>query len=210
MSAPAGDGPDFEAVLDWVEGRLDAAAAEPVERAVADGDARVVGIVEWATGFRELAARVSLPVPPPTLRPRLEAVFERWAAERARSAPLHISLRLVFDSRQDLVRAGVRAADPDDATVHLAYTSDEAEVVLDVERLTPATVRVRGQVLQTRSSSATGVVAEASGPRAVTSSPRGDSLGRFELSRVPDDADELRLDDGEVVLVAALDLRGCA
>lgn len=199
------DVPSLETVLDWAEGRLDAARAAPVERALAEGDRRVVGVVEWFAGFR-VAARVTLTDPPLSLHPRLEAVFERWKAAQARSRPRHVRVRLVFDSRQDLALAGVRGADADDATVHLAYTSEQAEVVLDVERLDHRAVRVRGQVLRARSGPASGIAAEARGPSGVVSSSRGDALGRFELPRVPDDADELHLDDRGSVLVVDLDL----
>ncbi len=200
--------PDVEAVLDWAEGRADAAATAAVEGALDRGDQRVAGLLAWFSGFRDVAAQARADQPPADLRPRLEAVFVRWAAQRARSGPLHLHARLVFDSRQDLALAGERSVDADEATVHLAYTSDDADVVLDVQRAGHRSVTVRGQVLRSSPGTAAGAVAEVNGPSGVRSAAPSDALGRFTLSDVPDDVDELRLVSGQSVLTGDLDLRG--
>ena len=50
--------------------------------------------------------------------------------------------------------------------------------------------------------------AVAVGPQGVTRTVDGDELGRFCLPVVPEDATELRVTNGDLTIVAALDLRG--
>jgi hypothetical protein len=141
---------DFATVLDWVEGRLDPAAA-----------ARVAD----AAGYD-----------------------------------------LLFDSRQDVALVDLRDADADADIAHLAFTSDPADVVLDVRRLGPGRVRIEGQVLPADGADRAYAV-EATGPRmTAVHSVGGDRQGRFVLPELPDRVDRLRLDSGELVLLVQFDV----
>ena len=200
---------DFAMVLDWVEGRLDPAAAARVADA-AGYDPRVREIVAWLRGFHGAAAALPLVDPPPIVGQRLRQYFRRWARAREELGrePVEVVARMLFDSRQDVALVDLRAADADtDADIaHLAFTSDPADVVLDVRRLGPGRVRIEGQVLP-----ADGVdrayAVEATGPRmTAVHSVGGDRQGRFVLPELPDRVDRLRLDSGELVLVVQFDV----
>jgi hypothetical protein len=113
---------------------------------------------------------------------------------------------MLFDSRQDVALVDLRADDTDADISHLAFTSDPADVVLDVQRLGPGRVRIEGQVLP-----ADGVdrayAVEATGPRMTSVHfVGGDRQGRFLLPELPDRVDRLRLDSGELVLVVQFDV----
>jgi hypothetical protein len=200
---------DFAMVLDWVEGRLDPTAAARVADA-AGYDPRVREIVAWLRGFHGAAAALPLVDPPPIVGQRLRQYFRRWARAREELGrePVEVVARMLFDSRQDVALVDLRAADTDaDADIaHLAFTSDPADVVLDVRRLGPGRVRIEGQVLP-----ADGVdrayAVEATGPRmTAVHSVGGDRQGRFALPELPDRVDRLRLDSGELVLVVQFDV----
>jgi hypothetical protein len=201
--------PDFATVLDWVEGRLDPAVAARVAEAAVH-DPRVREIVAWLRNFHRAAAAIPLVDPPPIVGQRLRQYFRRWARAREELArePVEVVARMLFDSRQDVALVDLRAADSeaDVDIAHLAFTSDPADVVLDVRRLGPGRVRIEGQVLP-----ADGVdrayAVEATGPRmTAVRSVSGDRHGRFQLPELPDRVDRLRLDSGELVLLVQFDV----
>jgi hypothetical protein len=101
---------------------------------------------------------------------------------------------------------GVRGS-TDDQVVHLAFRGDEADLVLDLHPLPGDAVRIEGQVLPIESDVAPIFEAAATGPGLDVRTVDGDELGRFTLSPVPRTADRLQAGNGDMVLVADLDLR---
>jgi hypothetical protein len=205
--------PDFATVIDWVEGRLDPTAAARVADAVTQ-DPRVGEIVAWLRGFHAAAAALPLVDPPPIVGQRLHQYFDRWAqaGEEPRGEPVEVVVRMLFDSRQDVAPVELSAGDtdgPDDGAeviAHLAFTSEPADVVLDVLRLGPGRVRITGQVLAVDGVGRAYAV-EATGPRmTAVRSVAGDQEGRFRLAELPDRVDRLRLDSGELVLLLQFDV----
>lgn len=199
--------PDFAMVLDWVEGRLDTATAARVAEAAVH-DPRVRQIVAWLRRFHGAAAALPLVDPPPIVGQRLRQYFRRWARAREELArePVEVVARMLFDSRQDVALVDLRTADADTDIAHLAFTSDPADVVLDVRRLGPGRVRIEGQVLPTDGVERAYAV-EATGPRmTAVHSVGGDRHGRFLLPELPDRVDRLRLDSGELVLLVQFDV----
>jgi hypothetical protein len=69
-------------LLDWLDGRLDADAAERVAVWVAGGDERTVRTVEWLRGFLATARLLPLEEPPPSVRQGLRVYFARWSRAR--------------------------------------------------------------------------------------------------------------------------------
>jgi hypothetical protein len=199
--------PDFATVLDWVEGRLDEATAALVAEAAVH-DHRVRQIVAWLGGFHQAAAALPLVDPPPIVAQRLRQYFTRWSRARVELTrePVHVVARMLFDSRQDVALVDLRSADDVDELTHLAFTSDVADVVLDVRKLGPGRVRIEGQVLP-----ADGVdrafAVEATGPRMTpVHSASGDGRGGFRLTELPDRVDKLRMDSGELVVLVQFDV----
>lgn len=204
---PDGTQPDFATLADWLDGRLDPATAARVAEAVHAGDPRTLGAVAWLRGLRATAAVVPLVEPPPIVRQRLRQHFARWSqgqplADRPRPV---VAARLAFDSRRDLVQAGVRAADTAGDTVHLAFTADSADLVVDLRRLDSGRLRLDGQVLLAEPGQAPVFDVSASGGGFSVRTVEGDALGRFWLSELPVRPFELRCDNGELVLTASID-----
>jgi hypothetical protein len=190
--------PDFATVIDWVEGRLEPAAAARVADA-AVRDSRVREIVAWLRGFHAAAAALPLIDPQSQRRPSFEP--------GDKGEPVEVVARILFDSRQDLAVADLRADAADAADIaHLAFTSDPADVLLDVRRLGPGRVRIEGRVLAADDVDRAYAV-EATGPRmTAVRSAGGDQDGRFRLAELPDRVERLRLDGGGLVLVLQFDV----
>ena len=164
MTTPAG--PSFGTLLDWLEGRLDATEASQVSGSVAEGDSRTQAAVQWLQGFLVTARAFPAPEPPPIIRQNLRQHFVRWSKARAalRPDPHLVDATLLFDSRQDLALAGVRGGDEPEDAYHLAFTSDVADLVVDVRRIGDGQVCLDGQVLLGDTSAAPVFAAKAAGP----------------------------------------------
>jgi hypothetical protein len=147
--------------------------------------------------------------PPPIIRQKLVGYFERWSQARATLdyPRLELNARLLFDSRLDLAPVGVRGPNDGEGIAHLAYTTDHADLVLDVSRVGGGMVRLDGQVLLTDDTQAHIFEAVVTGPSGTRRTIDGDALGRFCLVDVPEDASELRVTNGDMTMVLALDLR---
>jgi hypothetical protein len=206
MTTPSG--PSFATLLDWLEGRLDAAEASQVSARVADGDSRTRTAVHWLQGFLATARAFPAPEPPPIIRQNLRQHFVRWSKAQAvmRAHPDPVDANLLFDSRQDLALAGFRGGDQPDDAYHLAFTTDVADLVVDVRRITDGLVRLDGQVLPGDPAAAPVFAAEVIGPGFRVRTVDGDELGRFTLPEVPVGRCRLEVGNGETILRTELDL----
>ena len=202
------DRPDFAVLADWLEGRLDVEQAERVRTAVAAGDPSVRSAVAWLQGFLRTVESVPLHQPPPLLRQRLRQHFRVWAQGRpARSDQVDtVRAVLVFDSRVNRSLAQVRGRGEDD-TLHLAFRSALADVVIDARLLGNGYARLDGQVLTAHPTRSGVFEAIASAPAFTIRVVDGDELGRFSMSPVPLDRYALKLGNGEFLVTADLDLR---
>ena len=202
------NGPDFATLLDWVEGRLAPDAAKRVAAQVADADEGIRRTADWLREFLAAARALPLHQPPPIVRQSLTQYFARWSRataaldQRAREVPV----RLLFDSRQDLALAGVRAGASDEEAVHLVYSAQEGDLLLDVYRRGPGVVRLAGQVLLAESAGAPNFQASVAGAGFSVRTMDGDQLGRFSLREVPEGPCQLRATNGVVTLLAGLRL----
>jgi hypothetical protein len=200
--------PDFRTLLDWLESRLDADQAERVAAQVADADERTLRTVDWLRGFLTTARELPLEEPPPIVRQSLKQYFARWSRARAVPAqePRLVHAELLFDSRRDMALAGVRAAASDDDTIHLAYTAEQGDLLIDVYRAGTGAVRLDGQVLLAKPQGAPIFEASVSGPGFTVRTVDGDELGRFTLHEVPEGHCQLMASNGLITMAADLDL----
>jgi hypothetical protein len=200
--------PDFGTLLDWLEGRLDPGAANEVAAHMAHADERTRRTVDWLRGFLATARQLPLHEPPPIVRQGLNQYFARWSKARAEldRKPREVRVRLLFDSRQDLVPAGVRAVASDDDVFHLAYTAPDGDLLIDVYRGEPGRVWLDGQVLLAQPDDAPVFEASVVGRGFSLRTKDGDELGRFSLHGVPVGRCQLRASNGLITIVADLDL----
>jgi hypothetical protein len=204
--------PDFATLLDWLEDRLDPDAAVRVAAQVAQADQRTLRTLDWLRGFLTTARTLPLHEPPPIVRQSLSQHFARWSRAQAEldQQPRQIRVHLLFDSRQDLAMAGVRAGCDADDAVHLAYACDEGDLLLDIYGLGTGQARIDGQVLLSRPEGApifeASVARAGAGQEFMVRTKDGDELGRFSLPGVPEVACQIRATNGLVAILADLDL----
>lgn len=198
----------FGKLLDWLEGRLDPGTAEQVAAQAAGGDERTRRTVEWLRGFLATARALPLQEPPPIVRQSLEQYFGRWSRAQAElgQQPRAVHARLLFDSRQDLALAGVRAGACEDDAFHLAYTAEDGDLLVDIHPVGTGLVRLDAQVLMAQPQEAPIFEAAVAGPGFTVRTRDGDELGRFSLSGVPARRCQLEATNGLVTIMADLDL----
>jgi hypothetical protein len=202
------DQPGFEVLLDWLEGRLEPDVAEAVAAQVAMAGERTRGTVEWLRGFLAAARALPLHEPPPIVRQSLVQHFARWSRAKAEldQQPRLVQARLLFDSREDVAAAGMRAVAAGSEAVHLAYTSEDGDLLLDVYDTRAGRVRLEGQVLLAEPRGAPVFEVSVTGPDFTARTRDGDTLGRFSLPDVPKTACRLRASNGVITIVADVNL----
>lgn len=193
-SDPATPGP--EEILDWLEGRSDPERAQAIEAALAQPGSPARTFAEWAREFYRLSVQLPLIEPPPVVRQRLRRMH---AVRSGRGRPTkRLVARLDIDSREPDALVAVRGPLLDTPTrVQLAFTTDVANVVLDIAPEAAGRVTLRGQVLPRRAMP-TAFHAAAHGPSGPVTSRDGDDLGSFTLANVGVDTELVVLTNDEV------------
>ncbi len=120
----------FERLVDWVEGRLPAEEAGIVEEQVADEATRAE--VEWLRAFARVNEEVVLDAPPREVRDELIWRFDAYAEDRRTPSFLQrLVATLSFDSGLQPA-FGVRSAGGQEGQRQLVYTTDAADIALNV------------------------------------------------------------------------------
>ena len=199
--------PGFLELADWVDGRLDGAAASRIVRSL--GDPATASAVRWLRGFRRVARELPMEPPPAIIRQNLRRAFARRLDPRPAAGIIELAGRLVFDSRRHLEPAGVRAVAAAGRSLHLAFSASGVDMVVDVHRRTDGDLLDLDVQVYLDEDRPSAPVFEAV-PRGAgweTRTSDGDVLGRFRLQRIGPEEVELRVTNGEVALTASIDLR---
>ncbi|MDQ3302141.1 MAG: carboxypeptidase-like regulatory domain-containing protein [Actinomycetota bacterium] len=148
---PAPDPVDFARLADWIDGRLSDEEARTIEKEVAQAGPETQAQAAWLRAFAEARDHVTLDSPPPEFRRRLLAVFEKQTEgqeNRRPSALRRLVASLTFDSGLPSAMAGVRGAATRGSRRQLVYTTDIADVVLNISpRDRGDNLEVEGQIL---------------------------------------------------------------
>jgi hypothetical protein len=123
---------EFGRLVDWVEGRLSVAEAQVLAAEVA-ADARLQAEVAWLRRFGQARAAVRLATPPVAVRAGLVAQFSDYVGTRRPAGLVQRLLALLtFDSGAQLGLAGVRSAATQGQERQLIFSSEAAEVALNI------------------------------------------------------------------------------
>ncbi len=203
--------PDFETLVDWLDGLLTAASAVQIQEQVVRGDPELADTVKWLRTFMTDARRAALYDPPAILQQSVLQDFVRansMGSLGRRPSVDRPETRLVYDSHREPVQGGVRGEDEDGGHRRLAYASPTADLVLDIAPMAGTMLRIDGQVLVRGREEAAVFEARANFPDVVVRDVDGDAHGRFHLLKVPRAAGELSVTNGRVELRVQVDLSG--
>jgi len=209
----------FERLADWVEGRLSGEEAAVVEERVARAGEETWAKVEWLRAFARASAETTFASPPDEVRDFLYRSFAARAGETRDREPdrpgflERIVATLSFDSGLHGAAAGTRTAGAGGEQRQLAFTTEPAEIVLDVmPRPGGRSLDLGGQVFPAGDEGPEGFAVEAFDVKLLrdgeeVGAATTDDLGEFAFEDIPYGAYELLLDTGRFeVLVPRFEL----
>jgi len=140
------DCPDFEKMIDHLDGRLAATEASMIEQHLAAGCASCESIGEWYRRVKAIAARDDSVEPPGWVLKRAIKAFMSHRDSYAADVPGQMAAVLVFDSLYRPEIAGVRSTDVADR--QLLYSAGGYSVDLQVAWSGGSLVNLIGQILK--------------------------------------------------------------
>lgn len=212
----SGDQPaaDLDAVVDWLEGRLDTDAGAHVERLVLAGAPEVVATVAWWRRFHAAALLPTEPVPD-GLAARLRAMGPSTSTDGLTTGPSWLGrvvegvrATLSFDS---LLMPGLAMArSVSDATRQLVFSAPGLDVAVDVSEPRGDELTAAAQLLPIDDrADAADVLVQTWARTGLVGEHRSDTLGRVELGVLPADIVVMEVDRTSAwpAVHAELDLR---
>ena len=139
---------DFGRLADWLEGRLSADEAGPVQEAVAAADSGTLADIAWLRKFFTATEGAVIESPPRELGDALVEIFESHTRDRRAPGLIRrVVAGLVFDSNMQPA-AGLRAVGGQQARRQLIYHADEFDLALNLlARDADSDLDVDGQML---------------------------------------------------------------
>ncbi|WP_229052999.1 anti-sigma factor [Aeromicrobium sp. Leaf350] len=192
--------PSFTTLLDWVDGRLDEAAAASV-RAHVDSTPSAAEAVEWIRSFREAGTSMPLESPPSEVRQNLRDAFRRHSTMPPGTGPVS---ELSGDPRPLRVASGARSADGE-GVGHVVLEGSGVTLTLSVLHRRPELVDVHGLLTWDGSEPRPEIVLSSPDPTARRVA-RPEVDGEFRLTDVARATDEVWVVSPTASLHARLDL----
>lgn len=199
----------FARLLDWVEGRIPAPAAEQVAAQVAQADPAVRAAVAWLEAFHTLSAQLHIEAPPAATRALLRRRFEAYALQRRTPSLLRrVLATLSFDSGAQALAPGLRSAGVQDAPRQLIYSTELADLALNMlPRAFDQQIDLHCQIFPKQADQPMQVALELRG-EAMTSTGVADELGEWTFEAILAGHYTLIMRAGDVeVVVESLELR---
>lgn len=178
--------PDFERLLDAVEGRISAEEARVVFEQVAQADQATQAELGWLRRFVELSQTTVLQAPPAQVRAMLARRFGAFARQRPLGGLRRLLATPMFDSASAPLTAGTRGVGAAHDRRQLIFNTDVADIAIDI-RPHPhaAALDVHGQIFPTEDISLDYMVVQLVRSDAEAGITTGDELGEWTIERVP-------------------------
>jgi hypothetical protein len=195
---PKPNTPDFEKILDWLEGRLPADEAATVARYVESAGPEVRSEVDWLREFREVSADTVFATPPPEVRETLTHRFESYARSAREPGLLERLLAsLTFDSGLQPALSGVRSAGAQETQQQLVYATDLADVAINIQRRQNRRLYLSGQIFPTGDVEPEGFIVQLLRGSKEVGIAAADDLGEFAFRELEPGTYELVLSNEE-------------
>lgn len=128
------DDPQFNRMLDWLEGRLSEEESAALEQELESADAARRAELSWLRAFLDASADFRDAAPPPALRERLRGSFRDFQASQPGGGFFQrIVAALTFDSQGQFAAVGIRSATAEGSRRQFLFETDIAEVVLNLQ-----------------------------------------------------------------------------
>ncbi|HLF24871.1 MAG TPA: carboxypeptidase-like regulatory domain-containing protein [Anaerolineae bacterium] len=182
------DSARFAQLLDWLEGRLPEAEARALSQQLEQAsDEATAADLAWLRRFLEISKSVKLASPPHEMRAILR---QRFAAHAGSQQPPGFFRRLIaslsFDSRAQWAAAGLRSAANEGQQRQLIYTTDVAEIALNLQpHSAEQRLHVAGQVFPTIDVARDAFSVQLLQNSSAVSFAATDELGEFAFGDVP-------------------------
>ncbi len=194
----------FGRLLDWVEGRLSEEEARVVEEQVAASSSATREDADWLRAFARVSESITLESPPPEVYRELLDRFEAYAEGQRQPGFLQrLVAALSFDSEMRLPVADLRAASVQGSNRQLIYTTDVAEVALNLRSgASHSHLDIDGQVFLTGGGTPGSFVVQLLDGANEVDITTTDDLGMFTLLAIPPGVYEMVLstDRAEIMI----------
>ncbi len=198
----------YATLLDWLEDLLPHDASAAVAEHVRRGSPELRDTVEWLREFLEFSDTHKLHEAPPVVRQSLQHAFRDRSRVGDAPSPRRVQPTLLFDSRAHRELVGVRGAPLSGAggAVHLAFTSPDADLLVDVAVRPAGDLDLTGQVLVRGGAESPVFEATVLAGGHTSRCIDGDELGRFRFTHQPVPLERLTVTNGDIVLTVRLDI----
>lgn len=200
---------NFERLVDWVDGRLSEEEAAAVEKQVATADETARANIAWLRAFARASKAAPLASPPPEVRAELIRRFEAHARERRQPGLFQrLIASLTLDSGSQLVTAGLRSVDAQSSQRQLVYSTEIADVALNVQaRLYDKHLDITGQVFPRGQAATVAFSIQLLRDAAEFGLTTTDELGEFAFEAIPPGAYEIVLSAEQAeILIAPVEI----
>ncbi|HEU0292333.1 MAG TPA: carboxypeptidase-like regulatory domain-containing protein [Anaerolineales bacterium] len=200
--------PRFSELLDWLEGRLPPDEARDVAERLHAADAATQADLDWLRLFLQASRSVRFASPPPGVRETLKQRFAAFAEARQLPGLFQRWLAtLTFDSHAQPVTAGLRSAAEEGQRRQLIYTTEGAEIALNLHSIRPdENFVVTGQIFPTAGTPPHAFSIQLLRGAGEVALAAADELGEFTFADIPAGEYDMVLSAGgyEVVISSLL------
>ena len=124
---------EFARLLDWFEGKLPAEEAQEISRQMEEANEESQANLAWLQSFQQARKNIQLDSPPARVLDALQQRFRAYAESRQEPGFFQrLAAILTFDSRAQLVTAGIRSAAAEGQQRQLVYETEAAEIILNL------------------------------------------------------------------------------
>ncbi|MBK8985142.1 MAG: hypothetical protein IPM39_03530 [Chloroflexi bacterium] len=201
--------PDTTQLADWLDGKL-----SPEETAVLSqhiqANPNLQEQADWLHDFLQISRTTTLINPPPTVRQAATAAFAAYAqAKRPSSRLQNLIATLTADNWQRLSLAGVRNITLGTTPRQLIYSSDLADVALNIQAQTDGgQIDLNGQLFPLDDSDPGDFIVQLLQDGLERRLDSCNDLGKFSLTGLPAGVYELLLSSGQMEIeIGPLELR---
>ena len=188
----------FERLADWAEGRLPDEEAEAVTEQLERADEETRARAEWLRAFVQASGHTSLVAPPGEVRENLSRRFAAYA-EGAREPGLlrRVVATLSFEGGMQPA-FGMRSARTGEAQGQLVYSTDVAEIALNVHPRPGGRVDLDGQLFPSGDAEPGGFVVQLLSGGSDVGITTTDELGEFGFESIAQGEYEILVSNDEV------------